>query len=396
MQPACCDENCSVLAAFSSPFYADGCPNPEEAIMLTAEGCQKRRARLWQQLGRQFEGDHVRLGDPLHLNYLAGFHVEPISLNAGSSAVLVLRRDGHTRLLHDNRQHSYADAAHVDDRTEVSWYDGFSPGRGPRQLALVGDVNPAHTGLRIHDRPGDPDACVLVNTLAAMRRQKDPDEIALLRHCMRSTEAGHAWARANVKPGMSELDVYSGIVAACTKAAGRAVIVYGDFAVSPGPSRRGGPATDRILEPGDMLIVDFSVVIHGYRSDFTNTLVVGKAPTADQTRLYQLCMKAMAAGQKELRAGAACLTVHDAVNGVFDREGLAASFNHHAGHGLGLTHPEAPFFVRHADETLLAGDVVTLEPGLCIDGIGGIRIEHNYLITEAGFDRLSNHEITLR
>ena len=69
---------------------------------------------------------------------------------------------------------------------------------------------------------------------------------------------------------------------------------------------------------------------------------------------------------------------------------------HHAGHGLGLTHPEAPFFVPKADETLLAGDVVTLEPGLYVADVGGIRIEHNYLVTGTGFERLSNHTIALR
>ena len=108
-----------------------------------------------------------------------------------------------------------------------------------------------------------------------------------------------------------------------------------------------------------------------------------------------LCCRAMAAGEKELRAGAECLGVYNAVRGVFEREGVADAFPHHAGHGIGLSHPEAPFFVRHADEVLLAGDVVTLEPGLYVAGIGGIRIEHNYLITATGYERLSNHEITL-
>ena len=83
------------------------------------------------------------------------------------------------------------------------------------------------------------------------------------------------------------------------------------------------------------------------------------------------------------------------MRGAFDSEGMAQYFPHHAGHGLGLTHPEAPFFVREADETLLSGDVVTLEPGLYVSGIGGIRIEHNYLVTERGYERLSNHEIAL-
>jgi len=62
---------------------------------------------------------------------------------------------------------------------------------------------------------------------------------------------------------------------------------------------------------------------------------------------------------------------------------------------LGLSHPEAPFFVRHSTETLVEGDVVTLEPGLYVDGVGGIRIEHNYAITATGYERLSHHALAL-
>jgi hypothetical protein len=364
--------------------------------MLTAEGCRQRRRRLWERLEPRPESDHLRLADPIHLMYLANFHVDPFSLGAGFGGYLLLRPDGHAKLLHDDRLPKSVADCHVEERVVVPWYDGQSPGRGPRQLALLQEVNPAHGGLRIHDRPGDPYAATVIRTIAEMRRQKDADEVALLRRCMRATEAGHAWARANVRPGMTELEVYCGVSAACTQAAGQAVIVYGDFAVSPGPERRGGPPTDRALEPGDMLILDYSVVIGGYRSDFTNTLVVGRGPSAEQQRLYDLCCAALAAGERELRAGRECRTVYGAVSDVFERAGVAEHFPHHAGHGLGLTHPEAPFFVRHADEALRAGDVVTLEPGLYVAGVGGIRIEHNYLITEGGHERLSQHVIALR
>src|SRR5205085_4296224 len=220
-------------------------------------------------------------------------------------------------------------------------YDSQSPAHGPRQLAPLERVNPDGTGLRIHDRVGDPYAAILINTVAGMRRRKDPDEIEVLRQCMRATEAGHAWARSNIKPGMTELDVYCGVNTACIQTARHAVIVYGDFAVSPGPERRGGPPTERVLEAGDMFILDYSVVLGGYRSDFTNTLVVGKEPNADQKRMYDLCVQAMAAGEKELRAGRPCLAVYEAVHHVFDQAGVAQHFGHHAGHGLGLTHPEA-------------------------------------------------------
>jgi Xaa-Pro aminopeptidase len=364
--------------------------------MLTAEGCRKRRERLWAQLDPGPESDHLRLGDPIHLIYLANFFVDPFSLGGGFGGYLLLRRDGHTTLIHDNRLPKSVEQAHVDEHKVVTWYDGQSPATGPRQLASLARVNPEGAGLRIHDRVGDPYAATLIQTIAEMRRRKDADEIELMKQCMRATDAGHAWARANIKPGMTELDVYRGVNSACIQTAGHAVIVYGDFAVSPGPERRGGPPTNRVLEPGDMFILDYSVVINGYRSDFTNTLVVGKQPNADQTRMCQLCLGAMAAGEKELSAGKPCLAVYQAVRSVFDRAGVGEYFPHHAGHGLGLTHPENPYIVRHATEALVAGDIVTLEPGLYIPNQGGIRIEHNYLITDTGYERLSNHEITLK
>jgi Xaa-Pro dipeptidase len=362
--------------------------------MLTADGCRKRRERLWQQLDPPPATDYLLLSDPIHLAYLANCWADPISLGTDFHAYLLVRNDGHGKLLHADRAAKSVHAAHADEKRVVTWYDGQSPASGPRQLAVLEQVNPARGGLRVHDRPGDPLAAQVTRAIAQMRRQKDPDEIDVLRSCMRATDAGHAWARAHIRPGMTELDVYGGVSAACVKTAGHPVIVYGDFAVSPGPERRGGGPTDRVLEPGDMFILDFSVVIQGYRSDFTNTLVVGKEPSADQQRLCDVALQAMAAGERELRAGAACKTVDDAVCAAFDKADYV--FPHHAGHGIGLSHPENPYFVRQATETLLAGDVVTLEPGMYIAGVGGLRIEHNYLITDAGFERLSSHTIALK
>jgi Xaa-Pro aminopeptidase len=68
---------------------------------------------------------------------------------------------------------------------------------------------------------------------------------------------------------------------------------------------------------------------------------------------------------------------------------------HHCGHGLGMEHPEAPILVSESDDVLLDGDVVTIEPGLYIEGVGGMRFEHNYAVTDIGAERLSNHRIGL-
>ena len=359
--------------------------------MLTAEGCRARRHRLLDRL----RPDHpLLLGDPLNLRYFANAYVDPLSLGADFGALLLLRPDGHATVYHDNRLPKSVDALHADERVPVKWYDGRSPGEGPRRMILRDVVE--LTGGRVHDGLADPLAPDLWAAVAEMRRAKDPDEVEVLKACMRAAEAGHGWARKNVRPGLTELHVYSGVFHRCSKAVGRPVVVYGDFAVSPGPARRGGPPTDHELAAGETLILDFSVVIQGYRSDFTNTLVVGADPTPDQQRLFDLCVAAMAEGERLLRAGAACREVYDAVRGSFDREGMADHFPHHAGHGLGLAHPEAPFFVADATESLVVGDVVTLEPGLYVDGVGGVRIEHNYLITDVGHERLTNHTLALR
>ena len=275
--------------------------------MITAEGCRQRRLRLWQNLDPQPPSDHLRFTDPIHLAWLANFHVDPISSSADFGGFLTVRKDGHALLIHDKRLSASGDLAFVDERKVIPWYDGQSPAHVPRQLAALEGVNPEGTGLRFHDRPGDPYAATLVGTITRLRRQKDPDEIALLRRCMEATDAGHAWALANIKPGMTELDVYCGVQATCTQTAGMPVVVYGDFAVVSGPEKHGGEPTSRVLKTGDTFILDYSVVIGGYRSDFTNTLSVGKKPTPEQQRIFDLACQALAAGEKELRAGAACL-----------------------------------------------------------------------------------------
>lgn len=355
--------------------------------MLTAEGCRARRARLWDRLPAEVE--LVVLADVSHLRYLANCYVTPISLGGDFNAALILRR-GSAVLVHDGRLPSTVKAAHVDEVVAVKWYDGQSPAHGPRQLAFL-DRLPAPPA----DTLGGPFQREIVSIIVEMRRQKDPDEIATLEICCRAGEAGQAWALAHLRAGMSELDAYAGVSAECNRVVGEPVIVYGDFAVCPGSAKHGGGPTRRILADGDMFILDFSAVIAGYRSDFTNTVCVGGQPSAAQQRLMDHCRAAMAAGEARLKAGATCQSVYDAVRGVFEAADVADAFPHHAGHGLGLMHPEAPYLVRHSSETLLAGDVVTLEPGLYVDGVGGVRIERNYVITDAGFRTLSRHKIGL-
>ncbi len=355
--------------------------------MLTAEGCRSRRQRFLEALK---PAHAIVLVDPIHLRYFANLYVEAVSSSADFGALLVLQNDGRTTLYHENKLPGVG-ATHVDEKKSVLWYTGQEPETANRRI-LLRDALQA-SGARVHDFIGDPLAPQLFAIISEMRRRKDPDELALLRTCMKACDAGHAWGRANIKPGMSELEVYAGVARACYEALGHFTTVYGDFTVSPGAKKRGGPPTPHRIEAGEFFILDYSVIVQGYRSDFTNTICVGGKPTADQQRLMDLSLQALAAGANQLKAGATCQQVYDAMRSAFGD--MADHFTTHGGHGLGLSHPEPPYLVRHSSETLVAGDVVTLEPGLYVDGIGGLRIEHNYLITDTGYEQLSNHTIAL-
>jgi len=113
-----------------------------------------------------------------------------------------------------------------------------------------------------------------------------------------------------------------------------------------------------------------------------------------QQETAQVCIAALKAGESVLKAGTRAADVYAAVSSTFTDAGRAP-LPHHAGHGIGLAHPEPPILVPESEDVLLAGDVITLEPGSYEQGIGGMRFEHNYLITETGAERLSNHKISL-
>jgi Xaa-Pro aminopeptidase len=268
------------------------------------------------------------------------------------------------------------------------WYHSVqSP--PPRDAFLMENVRKELT--KRHLTPGPEPA----ETLAQLRRSKDPDEMELMRLSMKAGEAGMAAARREAKPGMTEMELYWLVQRAACEAIGMQAIVYGDFISGPRTLEIGGTPSQRKIEKGDLILVDFSTVVWQYRADFAMTFVCGGTPTNRQRELHSACQAAMTAGEKMLRPGASGRDVYHAVRGAFTAQGLEKYFPHHAGHGLGLSHPEPPFLVPESSETLVAGDVVTLEPGLYLPDVGGIRIERNYLITPTGPEILSHHSLAL-
>ena len=381
--------------------------------MLTPEGCAARRQRLWNTAAAQSCSALV-VGHPAHLVYLANYLPSPFEFRTNESAALLVLEPGGATLVADSLLDPYTGEAHVEAVDSYTWYDGQQPTE-PRPHRLVeatldrlSKIAGNKVGIELASvpsgvveglkaaRPGV-EIVDLSEVIRPMRRAKDADEIETLRRVMQAGEAGHAAALAEVKPGMTELDAYLIVQNAAIRSLGARAIVYGDFASGPRTATdKGGAPTDRVIEAGDLLLMDFSVVSGGYRSDFTNTFVVDGTPTAEQTRLFDACTGALASAESLLKPGMVCRKVDAIVRSHFEFLGLLDAFPHHTGHGIGLGHPEPPYFVPNSDEVLVVGDVVTIEPGLYVEGVGGIRVERDYLITESGFETLSNHRITLK
>lgn len=391
--------------------------------MLTRSGCMNRRSRLWDAVPDDLEW--LLIADPRHVHYLSNFWVHPLSFSAGERATLLLERENGATLIGDNFTiRSGAGESYIDREVVEDWYDHRNSvvnrdhallaglkavseklyGRAGAVEAewlplgafeVLGLDHEQHTITREPGEGAGPGGTVdLGSIIRHLRRHKEEDEIALLRECMQATDVGHAHARTVIRPGVSEYDVYREVHSAVLKATGRPALVYGDFrGVNAESPKAGGLPTDYTLQTGDLFILDYAVVLDGYRSDFTNTYAVSE-PGSDQEMLFRLCESAMAAGESMLRADAAAKDVYAAVSKPLEEAGYGP-LSHHAGHGIGLGHPEPPILVPESEDRLQAGDVVTLEPGLYIEGIGGMRIEHNYLITANGYERLSNHVIAL-
>ena len=391
--------------------------------MLTKDGCLARRARLWKVVPEHIEW--LLVADPRHVHYLANFWVQPLSFSAGERGWLLLEREHGATLLADNFTiRSGAGEPFVDREVAETWYDhkhsvinrdhallaalkSVADRLYGREGAVEAEWLPVgafeilgldHEEHSISREPGDPPSksapVDLGTAIRRLRRRKEQDEIALLRECMRATDAGHVRAREVIAEGVGEFDVYRAVQSAAMEAAGRPCLVYGDFrAVNAARPKAGGLPTSYKLQRGDLFILDYSVVLDGYRSDFTNTLSVG-GPSDEQRMLFAVCEAAIQGGESALRAGARASDVYHAVSAPMESAGYGPLV-HHAGHGIGLGHPEAPVLVPESTDVLQAGDVVTLEPGMYVEGIGGIRIENNYLITDSGAERLSNHVISL-
>ena len=154
--------------------------------------------------------------------------------------------------------------------------------------------------------------------------------------------------------------------------------------------------TNRVIERGDNLLLDIYPYMNGYRCDITNTLNVGGSPSALQQKAMEAAIAGLQASEAIARPGVSANEIFEVqTDAIAEFEPAWKKMQGHAGHSLGLEHPEAPDFRSGNMETITEGDVITFEPHVFGDPFQGCRVEHNYLVTSDGLDCLSSHQIGL-
>lgn len=216
-----------------------------------------------------------------------------------------------------------------------------------------------------------------------LRLVKDEDELAVMRSAALTGCKLFDHILGFIRPGLAEFEVAAELEhqARLLGAEGMSfetIVAAGERSALPH-----GRATAAHLPRRGYVTMDFGVIFKGYCSDMTRTIHLGK-PTANERAVYEAVLQAQQAGVAAVTAGARCADVDEAARSVLRRAGLAEAFTHSTGHGVGLEIHEPPRIGAAETTRLLAGMVITIEPGVYLAGRFGIRIEDMVAVTRSG------------
>lgn len=228
-----------------------------------------------------------------------------------------------------------------------------------------------------------------LNLVEALREAKDPEEVALLGEAARIATDALGRTISQISPGQSELEI-AGILEKALRDEGSEEAPFAPIVASgPRSALPHARASTRILAKGDFLLIDFGAQHHGYCSDVTRTFIAG-VPSSEQREIYEVVRDANHIASHSVRAGMSGMAADALARSYIDRCGHGDQFGHSLGHGLGLEVHESPRLARTAEGTLVAGAVVTIEPGIYRPGWGGVRIEDDVHLSENGPQILTN------
>ncbi len=228
----------------------------------------------------------------------------------------------------------------------------------------------------------------LSGAVSPLREVKDAGEVAALRRSAALTDQVIERAFERARPGLTERKLkamieYDMLDLGADGAAFDTIVAGG-----PNTALPHAPITSRPLAEGDLLTIDLGVLVDGYCSDLTRTVALG-ACSPEQQAIYELVYEAHMAALAATRPGVLGKDVDEVARSIIRGAGHDDHFGHGLGHGVGVEIHEGPRLSKLGDKELVPGNVVTIEPGVYVPGLGGVRIEDLVVVTETGCERLS-------
>ncbi len=227
--------------------------------------------------------------------------------------------------------------------------------------------------------------------LNELRIIKTPEEIEIMRKAVVAAEEALEAIIPLIRIGMTERDLEAELTLQLLRAGSESEFPF-DPIVAGGVNSALPHATptERTLQTGDLLILDWGARVNGYISDITRTFALGEIDEELNT-VYEVVRAANKAGRNAVRPGASCGDVDCAARDVIEDAGYGAFFIHRTGHGIGLEAHEPPFIRADNPRILQPGMTFTVEPGIYLPGRGGVRIEDDVLVTSDGVESLTTY-----
>lgn len=233
------------------------------------------------------------------------------------------------------------------------------------------------------------------NDLTNIRAIKRPDEVDAMRRAIAVSEKALHNLLGWIKPGMTERQIAQRLSADMNALGGQGDAFSPLIQGGPNSAIPHGEMTDRPIQEGEAIIVDFGCKVDNYPSDITRTFCLGPIP-AELQKIYDIVLKANEAGRNIAGPGIEMQAVDRATRSVIDAAGYGQYFIHRTGHGLGIDgHEPIPQIASGMTDLLKPGMAFTIEPGIYVPGFGGVRIEDNVVITDKGVEVLTSFPRTI-
>lgn len=355
---------------------------------LFQERIQKLHAFLTKQ-----ELDAVLITSPKHVYYLTGFFTDPHERFLG----LIIPASGEPSLIVPALdREAAADASSVQNiftHTDVQNPYEVLKKTLPTGLEKLG-IEKSHMTVERFESLGEVIGATryvdVEEPLREMRLIKSADEVTRMKRAIQLVEDSLREALKKVKPGVTEMEIVAELEFQMKRLGAEGpsfstMVLAGEKSALP----HGNPGSRQVQE-GELLLFDIGVEADGYVSDITRTFAVGEIN--EQLReIYETVLAANEAAIAEIRPGVTFAHLDQTARDVIAAKGYGEYFMHRLGHGLGMDVHEYPSVHGQNQEVLRAGMVFTIEPGIYLPGVGGVRIEDDVLVTETGVEVLTQY-----